>query len=230
MSAPYKVVLLDADNTLFDFDEAERRALDKTLLDRGVTPTEEIRERYLAINRPLWERLHRREVSQEWLVVERFRVLGRELGVSADPEEWNREYLEALGTCPALLPGAVALLEALAPHCTLALATNGVTKVQHARLAASPITPFFQKIFISQEMGVGKPDRAFFEYILKRLGVEPQDTVMVGDTLSSDIQGAINAGLDSIWYSPHGGESDLPTYRARTLEEIPGLVLGGTGR
>lgn len=227
MKKAYKTVLLDADNTLFDFDEAERQALESTLRARGVVPTEEIRARYLAINRPLWEALHRREVSQDWLVVERFRLLGKELGVRCDPAEWNREYLEALGTCPALLPGAEALLEALAPHCVLALATNGVAKVQRARLENSPITAFFQDIFISQEIGVAKPDKEFFTYILTALKADARDTVMIGDTLSSDIQGAINAGLDSIWYSRNKEKSELPTYRVTTLEEIPELVLRG---
>lgn len=227
MKKSYKAVLLDADNTLFDFDEAERRALDTTLRHRGVSPTQAIRERYLAINRPLWEALHRREITQDWLSEERFRVLGRELGLEADPAEWNREYLEALGTCPALLPGAIELLEALAPRCVLALATNGVARVQRARLAASPIQDYFQGIFISQEMGAAKPDKEFFTPILEALKVDAREAVMVGDTLSSDIQGAINAGIDSIWYSRNGEKSDLPTYQVRTLEEIPGLVLGG---
>lgn len=230
MKKVYKTVLLDADNTLFDFDEAERQALDVTLRERGILPTEEIRARYLAINRPLWEALHRQELEQDWLVVERFRRLGEELGLRCDPAEWNREYLEALGACPALLPGARGLLEALAPHCVLALATNGVAKVQRARLANSPITPFFQGIFISQEIGAAKPDRGFFDHILAALGADRQDTVMIGDTLSSDIQGAINAGVDSIWYSRNHEKSDLPTYRVTTLEEIPELVLGGGRR
>lgn len=226
MSPKYRFVLLDADNTLFDFDETERRALDATLLDRGVRPTEEVRALYHAINRPLWEKLHRGEVAQDFIVVERFRLLAGELGLETDPAEWNRAYLDKLGDCNALIPGAVELLEALAPQCVLALATNGVTHVQKRRLAGSPIAPFFGKnIFISGEIGAAKPHREYFEKVLGALNAPCEETVMVGDTLASDIQGAINAGIDSIWYSPNGEESPLPTYTARTMDEIKKYVL-----
>lgn len=229
MKARYRVVLLDADNTLFDFDEAERRSLRHSLEARGGVYNGETLALYLSINRPLWEALHRGEVDQETLVVERFRRFGGELGLTCDPAEWNREYLAGLGDCAALLPGAEELLEVLKPHCRLALATNGVAEVQRRRLAQSPIAPYFEGVFISGEMGVRKPDRDFFDRILAEMKADRGETVMVGDTLSSDIQGAVNASIDSIWYSPEGGLSPLPTYRAESLERVAELILGGEG-
>lgn len=223
----YDLVLLDADNTVFDFDAAEELALERTLRERGGRWEDDTLARYREINQPLWNAFHRGEVTQEWLTVERFRRFGAAYGVQADPEVWNREYLDRLGECSVLLPGALELLQALKPHVRLALATNGLTVVQKKRLRDCPATPYFERVFISQEMGVGKPDRAYFDRILEELGVPVHRVVMVGDSLLSDIQGAINAGIDNIWFTKNKEKSDLPTYTVERLEDIPAIVLGG---
>ncbi len=223
----YDLVLLDADNTIFDFDAAEERALERTLAERGGIWREDTLDRYRAVNQPLWDAFHRGEITQEWLTVERFRRFGAEYGVDADPEVWNRAYLDRLGECAALLPGALELLETLKPHVRLALATNGLTVVQKKRLKNCPATPYFERVFISQEMGVGKPDRGYFDRILTEMAADPARTVMVGDSLLSDIPGAINAGIDNIWFTRNGEKSDLPTYTVGRLEEVPAIVLGG---
>lgn len=226
MGKRYETVLFDADNTLMDFDAAEEQALRRTMEARGLNFSRERLERYASINRSLWDAFHRGEVEQDWLSAERFRRFGAELGCQADPEVWDREYLDALGDCGALKPGAVELLARLKPHCRIGLATNGLQMVQRRRLAGNPIAPYLDGVFISQEMGVGKPERAYFDQVLKALGARAETAVMVGDDLLSDIQGAINAGIDSIWYSPHGGESPLPTYRVERLEDVADIVLG----
>lgn len=222
----YKTVLFDADNTLLDFNATEEQALRRTMERRGLTFTPERLARYAAINRELWDALHRGEVEQSWLKTERFRRFGAELGWSGDPAAWDEEYLDALGDCGTLLPGALELLKALKPTCRIGLATNGLQTVQRKRLAGSPIVPYLDGIFISQEMGVGKPHREYFDRVLEALEADRRTTVMVGDDLLSDIQGAVNAGLDSIWYSPNGGESDLPTYRVERLDRVADIVLG----
>lgn len=227
MKPRYQTVLFDADNTLLDFNATEEQALRRSMEERGLDFTPQRLELYTAINRGLWDAYHRGEVEQGWLKTERFRRFGAELGWSGDPEEWDRDYLDKLGDCGALLPGALELLARLKPHCRLGLATNGLQKVQRKRLAGNPITPYFDGIFISQEMGVGKPEKAYFEKVLEALGADRATTLMVGDDLLSDIQGAINAGLDCVWYSPDGAESPLPTYRVRRLEEVIPIVCEG---
>lgn len=222
----YETVLFDADNTLLDFSATEEQALRRTMERRGLEFTPERLGRYTAINRELWDALHRGEVEQSWLKTERFRRFGAELGWSGDPAAWDEEYLDALGDCGALLPGALELLKALKPHCRIGLATNGLQKVQRKRLAGNPIAPYLDGIFISQEMGIGKPHKGYFDRVLTQMGASAQTTVMVGDDLLSDIQGAVNAGLDSIWYSPKGGESPLPTYRVERLSQVADIVLG----
>ncbi len=223
----YDLALLDADNTIFDFDAAEVFALRSTLTAYGGRWSGRALADYQRINQPLWDAFHRGEVTQEWLTVERFRRFGAMYGVEADPEVWNREYLDRLGECSVLLPGAMELLQALKPRVRLALATNGLTVVQKKRLQNCPATPYFERVFISQEMGVGKPARAYFDRILAELDVPARRAVMVGDSLLSDIQGAINAGIDNIWFTKSGEKSDMPTYTVGRLEDIPAIVLGG---
>lgn len=227
MKPRYQTVLFDADNTLLDFNATEEQALRRSMERRGLEFAQERLELYTAINRELWDAYHRGEVEQGWLKTERFRRFGAALGCQADPDAWDREYLDFLGDCGTLLPGALELLRALRPHCKLGLATNGLQKVQRKRLADNPITPYFDGIFISQEMGVGKPEGAYFEKVLEALGADRATTLMVGDDLLSDIQGAINAGLDCIWYSPDRADSPLPTYQVRRLEEVAPIVCGG---
>ncbi len=226
MKRRYTCVLIDADNTLLDFDATEAQALRRTMERRGLPYNEETRARYMAINRALWDAFHRGEVEQEWLKGERFRRFGAELGWSGDAGAWDAEYLDAMGDCGALLPGAVELLQALKPYCRIGLATNGLKTVQRRRLTGNPITAYLDGVFISQEMGVGKPHKAYFEQVLTALNASPEETVMVGDDLLSDIQGAINAGLDSIWYSRNGGFSPLPTYTVADLGDVAKIVLG----
>lgn len=227
MAARYNTVLLDADGTLLDFEATERQALRRTLENRGIAFDEEVLAAYLSINVPLWAAHHRGELSRERLMVKRFEDFAAALGVQADPEEWNREYLNFLGDCGDVLPGAVELLAALKPHCTLALATNGLADIQRRRLKNNPIAPYLDAVFISEEMGIGKPEKGYFEQVLRALGADPAATVMVGDDLTADIQGAINAGIDSIWYSRTQEKSPLPTYQVSELSQVAEIIVRG---
>ena len=225
----YDYVLFDADNTLFDFDRAEEEALLKTLERYGLPVTRAARERYLSINRDLWDRFDRGEVRREWLVVERFAALQRELGGNHPPEEMNRFYLSRLGEGAYLLPGAETLCRALAPRCALAIVTNGVATAQRGRFGRSTVKDCFRWLFISEEVGYQKPQREFFDAVLREMSIaDPGRAVVVGDSLAADILGANNAGLDSIWYNPHGlpGRPGVtPTHEARSYEAVASLIL-----
>lgn len=227
----YHTVLFDADNTLFDFDRAEREALRRALTERGYPFTPETEGCYLSINRELWHRFDLGEVTQDWLLVERFRRFVAEMGGGHDPEQFNRDYLRYLGEGAFLLPGAAALCRTLAPHCALAIITNGATVAQTGRFERCEIRDCFSYLFISQQLGCRKPQREYFQKVFQTMGLAgPEGVVVVGDNLLSDIQGGINAGTDTVWYNPAGAplRSDIrPTYIVSRLEEIVPIILGG---
>ena len=225
----YQWLLLDADNTLFDFDAAEEFALGRLFCHYGLADTPELRAGYRAINSALWAAFDRGEIDQEELVLERFRRFFAQLGITGNPQEWNQFYLNALADCPALLPGAEGLCRRLAQRYTLALVTNGVAFVQRRRLRASPLAPLFgDRVFISGEMGCRKPEPFFYEKVLSALGAGGcrERVLAVGDSLSSDIQGACNAGLDSLWLHTGAPAGAIrPTYQAQSLEQMETLLL-----
>lgn len=225
----YDYVLFDADNTLFDFDRAEYLALGDTLGRFGLPVTAETRETYLAINRSLWAASDRGEVERDILMVERFRRLLDKLDRQGDAAAMNDYYLDQLGEHSQALAGAEELCAALAGRCTMAIVTNGITKIQKRRYDASTLKKYIPHLFISQTLGLKKPQREFFDYVLSTLAVPDRGkAVVVGDSLTADIQGAVNAELDSIWYEPKGlraPDSPAPTYIAHSLEEVGRIIL-----
>jgi 2-haloacid dehalogenase len=228
----YDYILLDADGTLFDFDLAEHRALQGVLEFYGYPFTPQIEARYQAINSALWAQFSAGgadQAFQDYLVVERFAALIRELGGEEDPAQMNREYLARLGENGQLLPGAEEFCRKLSGHAHLAIVTNGVASVQRSRLAASPIGPLFEQVFISQELGVQKPRRAFFDQVCAQLGITRRDrAVVVGDSLASDIQGGINAGMDTIWFNPGRRPADPaipPTWEVDGFGPLEALLF-----
>lgn len=225
----YSVILLDADNTLFDFDAAEHRALALTLEAHGIPATPQATGTYLAVNRALWAAFDRGEIAQSALVVERFAQTLDKLGHPGDAAALSRDFLAHLGAQNDLLPGALTLCGQLAPHCALELVTNGVASVQRGRLARSPLGRFFPRPFISEEIGAQKPQRAFFEAVFTALDLTDTSRIlMVGDSLGSDILGGARAGLDTAWYNPKGlpGRADVtPTYTVSTFDALADIIL-----
>lgn len=229
--ANFDFLLFDADNTLFDFDRAEDAALRQVLAERGYPDDDATRSLYLSINRDLWARLDRGEVTQSFLVVERFAAFTRAMGRDDDPVAFNRDYLDQLAQGAFLLPGAEALCRTLAPHCTLAIITNGVARAQRGRFDRSPLKELIPHLFISEEVGASKPSPAFFRPVLDALGVaDLSRALMVGDNLTSDIGGGAAMGLDTAWYNPRRLPNPgpaAPTWELTRLEELPSLVLDG---
>lgn len=227
----YPYVLLDADNTLYDFDLAEYKALGKVLSERGYTPDEETRKIYLDINNALWEAFARGEVKQDFLLVERFRRFEETMGGSHDPVQFNADYVKALGSNADLIPGALDFCRHLAElGCMLAIVTNGAAVAQRGRYALSGLGEWIPHLFISQELGVNKPDPLFFDHVCRNLEITDRaQAVVVGDSLSSDILGGNRAGIDTIWYNPHmkplSGPA-RPAYTAAKFAEIEKIIAG----
>lgn len=224
----YPYLLFDADNTLFDFDAAEKNAHRQVCGKHHLAFTEEGYALYRRCNAQLWQDFDRGLCSKEFLLTERFRRYLSLTGETGDPEAMNRDHLRALGESAVLLPGAEALCRRLAAGHELYLVTNAVESVQRARFERSAIRPYFRDVFISEAIGCGKPSPAYFAYVLRAVpGLTAENGLVIGDSITSDIQGANNAGLACCWFNPKG----LPRpdglridYEVRTLEEIADLV------
>ena len=221
-------VLFDLDDTLFDFHKAEKIALTKTLVHFGIDPTEETLALYSAINAAHWKRLELGEISREEVKVGRYRELFKTIGVECDPVKATAYYESMLAIGHYFMPGAPELLEELYGKYRLYIVSNGTAKVQEGRIGSSGIKKYMDGIFISQILGANKPDKQFFDICFAEiLDFSLSETVIIGDSLSSDIKGGINAGITTVWFNPKGIENDndiKPDYTIKELSEVPGLL------
>ena len=222
----YQYLLVDNDNTLMDFNAAEKKALLDVLWDYRLPADEATCQKYHEINDAQWKALERGETTQPVLKVERFRLLLEWLGRSdLSAEEMSARYAENLGSHADLLPGAADFIGALHGKMKIALVSNGVSAIQRSRLAKCPLTPMFDAIVISEEVGAAKPDPKLIEVALDMLGcTDKSQAVMMGDSLSADIPAANNAGVDSIYFSLKGKTSDMATYTVFTHEEALAIL------
>lgn len=229
LARKYKSVFFDADDTLFDYPLAERTALIACLDEFAITAEPEtVIAAYKRHNRAVWQAFERGDTDQATLRVERFRRLAAELALPGLPlERIGAYYLEALARQSQLLPGALDLVRALAKKFPLALITNGIASVQNKRFAASPISAYFRSIIISEEVGMAKPDPRIFEPALQKIGVAAADVLFVGDSVTSDMAAARNAGMDFCWLNPQGApvpEGHTPVFIITAIKEILKLI------
>ena len=221
-------VLFDLDDTLFDFHKAEKIALTKTLVHFGIDPTEETLALYSTINAAHWKRLELGEISREEVKVGRYRELFKTTGVECDPVKATAYYESMLAIGHYFMPGAPELLEELYRKYRLYIVSNGTAKVQEGRIGSSGIAKYMDGIFISQILGANKPDKQFFDICFAEIpDFSLSETVIIGDSLSSDIKGGINAGITTVWFNPKGIENDndiKPDYTIKELSEVPGLL------
>lgn len=221
-------IFFDLDDTILDFHWAEHRALSRALRSVGVEPTQAMLDRYTQINIAQWQKLELGLVTREQVLLDRFVILFAELGVDADAAAVAIRYERNLCDGHRFIPGAEELLKELSGSCRLFLASNGSAEVQDARLKSAGIAPLFEDLFISEQLGFDKPSRAYFEACFARIpDFDRSRALMVGDSLSSDIRGGLNAGLLTCWYNPKGKSApeDLrPDYEIRELAELPALI------
>ena len=228
MRAHYPWIWFDADGTLFYYEQAERIAIQQTFQSANIPFIEDNLQLYRGFNQKLWRSLEQREITPDILQVRRFELLLAELQVNFSPEKMSMLYVENLSLCAGLIDGAYDILNALHGTCRFAIVTNGLKTVQRSRLARSTIRKFIVEIIISEEIGASKPHPAFFEAAFARLGnPPPEDVLLIGDSLSSDIQGGLGYGLDTCWYNPASQPRpiDLPVkYEITRLHGLLDLV------
>jgi 2-haloacid dehalogenase len=201
----YRWLLFDADGTLFDYDRAERAALEQALGQIGILFEPRHLTTYREINQALWQGVERGEITPGVVKVRRFEMLLGVIGAKHPASVLSANYLECLAQCSELVEDAAAVLAALHQKHRIAILTNGLTVVQRGRLARSVIRHHVSDLIISEEIGVAKPAKEFFDKAFARLGYPPKrETLMIGDGWASDIRGAVEYGIDACWYNPAG--------------------------
>jgi 2-haloacid dehalogenase len=219
----YEVLLFDADNTLFNYDQAEEYALQQAFQRFNLDYNEGWLNEYRAINASFWRMLENGTIQPAELRYKRFEALF-ENRLQVDPVSFSEAYLSKLSEGRFLLEGALEVVVGLASKYILAIVTNGLKEVQLPRFQGSPLSKYIKTLIISEEVGYKKPDPGMFDCALKAVHhTDRSSVIMIGDSLTSDIKGGFDYGIDTCWYNPRGllNQSGIrPTYEIRDLHEL----------
>lgn len=219
----YDLFLLDADDTIFDFSACSRNALRRAMAECSIPYAEGDHALYSEINGKLWQALEKKEITHDELFELRFRRFLEGKGCPQMAERLNTAYVARLSEEAVLLDGAEEFLRLLSGMGRVFIVTNGTASVQRGRFRIFDIARYAEKIFISEEMGVYKPDRAYFDRVASEIdGFDSARAIVIGDGLTSDMLLAKNGGVDSVWFTPSGKEATgvTPTCIARSYDEI----------
>lgn len=225
----YKILLFDADSTLLDFEACEQEAVIDCLNYAKLPVTDEVIKKYSEINKGYWEMLERREITKKELMVARWSSLFEYYGFDVNAVEIAELYPKRLADKSHLMVGAEEICKKLYGKFKMYIVTNGFKSVQEKRFMSCPLAKYFDDVFISEDIGYDKPAIEFFDIIAKRIpDYDPNAAIIIGDSLTSDIKGGINAGIDTCWFNPSG--KSIPngmniTYDIRDLDQIAEIVL-----
>ncbi|MDD7794453.1 YjjG family noncanonical pyrimidine nucleotidase [Clostridium sp. 'White wine YQ'] len=225
----YEVILFDADDTLFDFKKSENNAFKNTMIQFDINYDEDYHLKvYKEINKALWDEFEKGNITQEKLKIERFKRLSDKIGVKFDESEFADSYVKNLANESHLYEESIPLVEELHKNYKLVMVTNGLTDVQDRRIRKSPIAKYFENIVISEEVKASKPDSKIFEVALNSIKYfDKSKVIMIGDSLTSDIKGGLNFGVDTCWFNPAKTKnvSNInPTYEITTLKDIKRIL------
>ena len=224
----YKWLLFDLDGTLFDYDKGEKIAFQQTFIDFTLDYQDEYLKNYDSINKELWKKFELGEIEVSVLKVERFELLLNKIGHKRNAEEFSKKYQNNLSNCTYLLDGVEDLLSELEKRYRMMLITNGLKAVQRPRLKNSSIKNYFTDIVISEEVGSAKPDKKIFDIAFEKMNTtEKSEVLMIGDSLTSDIAGGINYGLDTCWLNPNSQSSNglKPVFEIKNISELKKILL-----
>jgi 2-haloacid dehalogenase len=202
MKKHYPWLWFDADGTLFDYNLAEGISLRRSFETLNLLYKEEYLGIYQSINQDLWLAFERHEIISDVLRVRRFELLLEALNLSGSPETMSTAYTGQLALCTDLVDGAYEVLTTLKDACQIAIVTNGLSEVQRSRLERSRICDFVSELIISEEAGAAKPKKGFFDAAMSRTGQPAKsDILVIGDSLTSDMRGGADYGLDTCWFN-----------------------------
>lgn len=231
----YKYLLFDADNTIFDFSKAEYNSFKATCAEFGVEFSEELYHSYSVINDALWKKLEKNEIKLEVLKTERFRqLLTEKLGHEDNDAtldlagNWRKKYMDTLSSQSCLIDGAYEVCSKLSEKYKLYIVTNGVSHIQRKRFCTADIMKYFCGLFISEEIGYAKPSEKYFDHVIGEIGEQDKsEYLVIGDSLTSDVDGAINYGLDICFFNPRKISTNgrTVTYNIGKLSELAEILL-----
>ncbi len=223
-----KIVLLDLDNTLIDFNECARHSIMNIFEEQGFTYTEKVFETFITENVKIWKRLEKGEITKAELRANRWNIILGKLGIDYDGTIIEEKFENGVAQGAYAVDGAYELLDYLFPKYELYIVSNGFRFVQESRLEIGDFRKYFKDIFLSEDIGIQKPAKEFFDYCFEKLEhPQKEDVILIGDSLSADIIGGLNYGIDCIWFNKNGDESpeDInPTYIVDKLKEIEDIL------
>lgn len=221
----FEIILWDVDQTLLDFKRSESYAVRHCFGLFGLEITDEIVALYSGINESFWKRIEKGEIAKKEALIERFRTLFAQIGVTGvEPEEFQKHYADALGSVYYYQDDSYELVKQLKGQYRQYLVTNGITHTQRKKLKLSGLDELVEDIFVSEEIGVPKPQKEYFDRCFSRIqDFDKEKAIIVGDSLSSDMLGGNNAGLVTCWYNPGGLKNDSEVridYEINNLQDI----------
>ncbi len=224
----YKFVLFDADATLLDFKRSEYEAVIDVLDRFGLPVSDEIIAKYSEINEYHWKMLERGEIEKNRLYAARWEKFCEFYGFDADAQAMSDYYPITLAEKSYLMDGALEICKYLYGKYKLYVVTNGKKSVQDGRFNPSPLAPMFDGVFVSEEIGFEKPRREYFDAVASKIeGFSIDEAIIIGDSLTSDITGGINYGIDTCWFNPQGKavpEKMNITYVINSLDELTNIL------
>ena len=225
----YNVLLFDADNTILDFDKSEEQALQRAFELCGVKYDTDVLTVYRRNNIAQWQRYERGEISRDEVLLNRFLLTLDELAIkNCNVNKLADEYEKYLHFGFYQIEHAREVLEELQKSCDLYVVSNGVLSIQNSRMKGSELEKYFLRRFISEEIGVPKPNVEFFNRSFAQIpNLKKSSTLIIGDSLTSDVQGGINAGIDTCWYNPNGAKNNtqlVPSYEIADLRQLLEIV------
>ncbi|MGH1285698.1 YjjG family noncanonical pyrimidine nucleotidase [Bacillus toyonensis] len=224
----YKTLLFDVDDTLLDFQKAEKVALRMLFEEKGIPLTSEIEARYKKVNKGLWGVFEKGEINRDEVVNTRFSILFKEYGEEVDGILFENNYRSYLEEGNQLIQGAFEFINQIQNEYDLYIVTNGVSKTQDKRLRNAGLHSLFKGIFVSEDTGFHKPMKEYFDYVFERIpNFSSEEGLIIGDSLSADIKGGYVAGIDTCWFNPEKKSNDseiVPTYEVHSFEDLYALL------
>ena len=204
-----KHIFFDLDHTIWDFDRNAEETLNELyntykLDELGLKSCTDFIAKYTENNHQLWADYHLGKITKDFLRAERFNKTFIQLGIHPDvvPHQFEDDYVSISPTKTNLFEGAENVLSYLQQKYTLHIISNGFKETTLTKMNLSGLNPYFSNVIISEDVGVNKPNPIIFEYALDKAQAFKEESIMIGDSLEADIYGALNFGIDAIFFNP----------------------------